>query len=135
MTSVILDPPKAEEVKSGEGDIVEAEPSSVKHSVTMETHARDVATSSSSSISCFTKTATGKDKEKCSSRNDQKVVSSDTYVSKGSSLKNVASSSLDSGNFDRSDMCEEQTRKSEDKHLTTGAKDPGNESSKIARCK
>lgn len=135
VTSVILDLPKADEVTSGEGDIVEAVLSPVKHNVTTENNARDLTTSNCSSISRVPKTATGKDKEMCSSGKDQQVVSSDTYISKGSSLKNVASSSLDSGNCDRLDMYEEQTHKSEDKHLTTGAKDQENESTKIVRCK
>ena len=135
MASVTLHPPKADEVTSGEGEIAEAVPSPVKHHVTTEKNARDLTTSNYSSISCVRKTATGKDKEKCSSGNDQQVVSSDTYISKGSSLKNVTSSSLDSGSCDRSDMYEEQARKSEEKHLTIGEKDQEYESTKIARCK
>ena len=100
--------------------------------VTTETHARFLSTEKPyQSISCFTKTPTGNDKETCSSENDQKEVSSDTSAFKGSSIKDVASSSLDSGN----DRTEEQRRESEDKHLTVGEKDQGNESTKIARCK
>lgn len=134
VTSVILDPSKADDVTSGKGDIVEAERSPEKQSlvVTTENHARDLTTSNHSSMSYFTKTPTGKDKEACSSENDQQVVISS--ASRGSSLKNVASSSLDSGNV-RSDMYEEQKRKSEDKHLTAEAKDQENGSAKIARCK
>lgn len=136
VTSIILDPPEADEITSCEGDILEAEPSPEKHSlvVTTENHARDLTTNNHSSMSCFTKTPTENDKETCSSENDQQVVFSDTSASKGSSVKNVASSSLDSGN-DRSDMYEEQKRISEDKHITAGAKDQEDESTKIARCK
>lgn len=134
VTSIILDPPEADEVTSCEGDILEAEPSPEKHSlvVTTENHARDLTTNNHSSMSCFTKTPTENDKETCSSENDQQVVISS--ASRGSSLKNVASSSLDSGNV-RSDMYEEQKRKSEDEHLTAEAKDQENGSAKIARCK
>ena len=70
MTSVIIDPAKADEVTLGEGDIVEADSSPVKHSVTTENNARDITTSKQSTILFPTKRATGKDKEKCRSGND-----------------------------------------------------------------
>ena len=99
--------------------------------VTSETHAKVLSTEKRSSISRFTETPTGNDKETCSSEDNQKDVSSDTSAFKVSSINNVASSTLDSGN----DRSEEQRRESEDKHLTVGTKDQGNESTKIRRCK
>ena len=99
--------------------------------VTTEAHASVLSSDKPSSISRFPETPTGNGKEMCSSENDQKEVSSDASAFKASSIKNVASSSLDSGN----DRSEEQRRESEDKHLTVGAKDQGNESNKIRRCK
>ena len=139
LTSNILDPSIAEEVTSSKDDIVHAETSPAEKSTekqsmvgTTETQATfKFSTEKPSSISWLTKTPTGNDKETCSSENDQKEVSSDTSAFKGSSIRDVASSSIDSGN----DRTEEQRRESEDKHLTVGEKDQGNESTKIARCK
>jgi len=79
VTSVIIDPPKADEVTLGKGDIVDADSSPVKHNVTTENNAQDLTTSKQSTILFPTKRAKGKDKEKCRSGNDQQVVSSDTY--------------------------------------------------------
>ena len=83
MTSKILDPPKADKVTPGEGDIAEAESTSEKQSlvVTTENHAI-VTTKNHASISCFTKTPAGNDKETCSSENDQQEASLDKSASK-----------------------------------------------------
>ena len=133
LTLQILHSSIAEEVASSKDDIDQAKTSSEKQSlvVTTESHSRVLSTEKPYSISCFTKTPTGNDKETCSSENDQQEVSSDTSAFKGSSKQNVASSSLDYGN----DGSEEQKRKSEDKYLTIGGKDQEKEFTKIARCK
>lgn len=133
LTSKILDSPIAQEVATSKDDIDQAETIPEKQSlvVTTESNARVLSTEKSSSLSCFTKTPTGNDKETCSSENDQQEVPSDTSAFKGSSIKKVAPSSLDSG----SDRSEEQKPKPEDKYLTVGVKDQKNKSTNIARCK
>lgn len=111
--------------KADKGDIVEAKKSQENQSLVAikENHARVRATNNHSSISCFTNTPAENAKEACCSEND--------HQEESSPLQNVASSSLDC----RNERSEKAKRKSQDKHLTAGAKGQGNESTKITRCK
>lgn len=147
LSSILLDTPAiVEEVTSAKGGILEIEAHPEKHKtsgIPMENHAKVGITNDDSSTSHISMTCTTSEKndEKFCSENAQQVVSSETIACSGTlPLKNVASSSLveQRGN-DTSDKYEEkpanQERHSEDKHLKAGARDQGNDSKRVSRCK